>query len=125
MNYLKIVTLIIFCFFSFIVNAQNTNTELVNKISKNIRCLICQGQSVYDSQTDFAISMKLVIIKKLEEGSTESQIYEYLKNQYGEWITYDPEFNKNTFFLWLLPIFTFIVGAVSYTHLTLPTICSV
>ena len=54
MNYLKIVTLIIFCFFSFIVNAQNTNTELVNKISKNIRCLICQGQSVYDSETDFA-----------------------------------------------------------------------
>ena len=90
MNYLKIITLIIFCFFSFIVNAQNTNTELVNKISKNIRCLICQGQSVYDSQTDFAISMKLVIIKKLEEGSTESDIYEYLKNQYGEWITYDP-----------------------------------
>ena len=110
MNYLKIITLIIFCFFSFIVNAQNTNTELVNKISKNIRCLICQGQSVYDSQTDFAISMKLVIIKKLEEGSTELEIYEYLKNQYGEWITYDPEFNKNTFFLWLLPIFTFIVG---------------
>ena len=110
MNYLKIITLIIFCFFSFIVNAQNTNTELVNKISKNIRCLICQGQSVYDSQTDFAISMKLVIIKKLEEGSTESEIYEYLKNQYCEWITYDPEFNKNTFFLWLLPIFTFIIG---------------
>ena len=110
MNYLKILTLIIFCFFSFIVNAQNTNTELVNKISKNIRCIICQGQSVHDSQTDFAISMKIVIIKKLEEGSTESEIYEYLKNQYGEWITYDPELNKNTFFLWLLPIFTFIVG---------------
>ena len=110
MNYLKIITLIIFCFFSFIVNAQNTNTELVNKISKNIRCLICQGQSVYDSQTDFAISMKLVIIKKLEEGSTESEIYEYLKNQYGEWITYDPEFNKNTFFLWLFPIFIFVAG---------------
>ena len=110
MNYLKIVVLIIFCFFSLIVNAQNTITELVNKISKNIRCLICQGQSVYDSQSDFAISMKLVIIKKLEEGSTESKIYEYLKNHYGEWITYDPEFNKNTFFLWLLPIFTYIIG---------------
>ena len=110
MNYLKIITLIIFCFFSFIVNAQNMNTELINKISKNIRCLICQGQSVYDSQSDFAISMKLVIKKKIEEGYTESQIYEYLKNQYGEWITYDPEFNKNTFFLWLLPFFIFIVG---------------
>ena len=110
MNYFKIIILIIFCFFSFMVNAQNINTELTNKISKNIRCLICQGQSVYDSQSDFAISMKLVIKQKLEEGSTEPQIYEYLKNQYGEWISYDPEFNKNTFFLWLLPIFIFIVG---------------
>ena len=92
-----------------ITSAEN-NVELKNKISKNIRCLICQGQSIYDSQSDFAISMKLVIKKKIEEGSTESQIYEYLKNQYGEWITYDPEFNKNTFFLWLLPFFIFIVG---------------
>ncbi len=110
MNYLKFILLIIFYFFAFFVNAENLNNEKLNKISKNIRCLICQGQSVYDSQSDFAVSMKLVIKKKLEEGSTESQIYEYLKNQYGEWITYDPEFNKNTFFLWLFPIFIFVLG---------------
>ena len=110
MNYLKFIILIIFCFFSFFANAENSNNELLNKISKNIRCLICQGQSVYDSQSDFAVSMKLVIKKKLEEGSSESQIYEYLKNQYGEWITYDPEFNKNTFFLWIFPIFIFVLG---------------
>ena len=110
MKYLKFIILFIFCFFSFFANAENSNNELLNKISKNIRCLICQGQSVYDSHSDFAISMKLVIKKKLEEGSTESQIYEYLKNQYGEWITYDPELNKNTFFLWLFPIFIFVIG---------------
>ena len=110
MKYLKFIILIIFYFFSFFANANNSNNELLNKISKNIRCLICQGQSVYDSQSDFAVSMKLVIKKKLEEGSTESQIYEYLKNQYGEWITYDPELNKNTFFLWLLPILVFLGG---------------
>ena len=110
MKYLKFIILFIFCFFSFFANAENSNNELLNKISKNIRCLICQGQSVYDSQSDFAVSMKLVIKKKLEEGSSESQIYEYLKNQYGEWITYDPEFNKNTFFLWIFPIFIFVVG---------------
>ena len=110
MKYLKFIILVIFCFFSFFASAENSNNELLIKISKNIRCLICQGQSVYDSQSDFAISMKLVIKKKLEEGFTESQIYEYLKNQYGEWIIYDPEFNKNTFFLWLFPIFIFVAG---------------
>ena len=95
--------------FSQISLAQN-NTELKNKISKNVRCLICQGQSVYDSQSDFAISMKFVIEKKLDEGLNENEIYEFLKNQYGQWITYDPEFNKNTFILWTLPILLFFIG---------------
>ena len=95
--------------FSQISLAEN-NIELKNKISKNIRCLICQGQSVYDSQSDFAISIKLIIEKKLDEGLNENEIYEFLKNQYGQWITYDPEFNKKTFILWVLPILLFFIG---------------
>tara|TARA_Y100000590_G_scaffold99330_2_gene112971 strand:- start:3300 stop:3671 length:372 start_codon:yes stop_codon:yes gene_type:complete len=110
MNYLKIKILIILVFLLFHSNAQSENIDLVNKISKNIRCLICQGQSVYDSQSDFAISMKIAIKKKIQEGYTENQIYDYLIGQYGEWISYNPGFNKNTIFLWLLPILTFIVG---------------
>ena len=110
MNYFKIIFVTIFCFFSFIANGEDLNDKLTNKISKNIRCLVCQGQSVYDSQSDFAVSVKLVINRKIEEGYTEDQIYEYLKNQYGEWIVYEPEFNKRTFFLWLLPILVFLVG---------------
>ena len=110
MNFFKIITVIIFFFFSLTVNAQDSNNKLINKISKNIRCLVCQGQSIYDSQSDFAESLKLMINKKIEEGYTEEQIYDYLINQYGEWILYDPKFNKNTFFLWLLPILVFLGG---------------
>ena len=84
--------------------------DLKNEISKNIRCLICQGQSIYDSQSDFAISMKIVIEKKIIEGLTEDEIYDYLKNQYGQWILYDPELNKKTFILWILPILLFLLG---------------
>ena len=91
-------------------NSAENNEELKNKISKNIRCLICQGQSIYDSNSDFALSMKLVINKKLDEGLSESEIYEFLKNQYGQWITYDPEFNQKTFILWILPILLFLIG---------------
>tara|TARA_B100001750_G_C15247732_1_gene466211 strand:- start:45 stop:413 length:369 start_codon:yes stop_codon:yes gene_type:complete len=90
----------------------NNNNVLVDKISKNLRCLICQGQSVYDSQSDFAISMKLLIKKKIEEGNSEKQIYEYLKNQYGEWISYDTEINKKTYLLWSFPLFLFIFGGI-------------
>ena len=81
-----------------------------NKITKNLRCLICQGQSVYDSDSDFANSMKILVDKKLEEGLSENQIYDFFKEKYGEWILYDPTLNKNTYILWLLPILIFLIG---------------
>ena len=110
MKLLKIFLIIFFIFNFTQLNSVENNNELINKISKNIRCLICQGQSVYDSQSDFALSMKLVIEKKLNEGLTEKEIYEYLIVQYGQWITYDPEFNQKTLILWTLPILLFIIG---------------
>ena len=93
--------------FNFL-KADEIKTE--NKIAKNLRCLICQGQSVYDSDSEFAISLKLVIRNKIQEGLSEEQIYNFLKMKYGEWILYDPELNKNTYILWLLPILIFLIG---------------
>ena len=106
----KFILSIIFYFFIFSSSSQSSSDDLVNKISKNIRCLICQGQSVYDSNSEFAESIKLLIKKKINEGVSENDIYEYLKIQYGDWIVYEPEFNKNTFFLWTIPIFVFVIG---------------
>ena len=108
---LSVFFLIVVIIFDFNgLNATEKNDELKNKISKNIRCLICQGQSVYDSQSDFAISMKLLIEKKIQEGLNENEIYNFLINKYGQWISYDPEFNKKTFILWILPILLFLIG---------------
>ena len=97
----------------FVLNLNFSSVEgadLKSKITKNLRCLICQGQSVYDSDSEFANSVKFLVEKKLQEGLTEKQIYNYLKDKYGEWILYNPEFNKNTYFLWLLPILMFLIG---------------
>ena len=109
----KYILLISFFILSFqkLSIANNISSE-VDKISKNLRCLICQGQSVYDSQSDFALSMKILISKKIKEGKSEKQIYEYLKNQYGEWIVYDPEFNKKNLILWIFPLILFIFGGL-------------
>ena len=86
------------------------NTKLENKISKNLRCLVCQGQSVYDSNSDFALSVKLIIKKKLKEGKSEKEIYEFFKSKYGNWILFDPGINKKTIFLWIFPIILFVFG---------------
>ena len=108
MRSLKFLVVLFFVFNSTFLNAQTEN--LSDKITKNLRCLICQGQSVYDSDSAFANSLKILVKKKLNEGLNEEQIYNFLKNKYGEWILYEPEFNKNTYLLWLLPILMFLFG---------------
>ena len=92
-----------------VVKATESSVDS-NKILKNLRCLICQGQSVYDSDSEFANSLKILVNEKLNEGFDEKQIYDLLKDKYGEWILYEPQFNKNTYFLWLLPVLMFLVG---------------
>ena len=108
----KIVIYIIFLFFAFSKYSFSNDLKLENKINKNLRCLICQGQSIYDSQSDFAESMKLVVKQKIESGMSEEEIYSFFKIQYGEWILYDPQFNTKNFALWLLPILVFLVGGI-------------
>ena len=110
MKTLKIF-LIIFLSIGFSqVESSEKNNELQNKILKNIRCLICQGQSVYDSESDFALSIKLIVDKKINDGMSEDQVYEFLRDKYGDWVIYEPELNKNTYVLWLLPLLLFFAG---------------
>ena len=109
---LKILKLILLRYFSFNFSYANEINTKVDQITKNLRCLICQGQSVYDSQSDFAVSMKLVVKNKIDEGKEEEEIYDYLKNKYGEWIVYEPELNQNTFLLWSIPLILFAFGGL-------------
>ena len=113
---LKIIKLILLLYFIFNFSYANEINTKVDQITKNLRCLICQGQSVYDSQSDFAVSMKLVVRNKIDDGKEEEGIYDYLKNKYGEWIVYEPELNQNTFLLWLIPLILFIFGGLLITR---------
>ena len=110
MKLFKFFFVLVFTLNFFSITFAEKNDQLEIKISKNLRCLICQGQSIYDSQSDFAVSMKLLINKKIEQGLSEKEIYELLKDKYGEWIVYDTGFNKNTFILWGLPVLLFFLG---------------
>ena len=110
MKIIKFLLIFLFYFSSFSSFSNEKNFELENKIFKNLRCIICQGQSVYDSQSDFAESMKLVVKQKLNSGMSEEEIYIFFKEQYGEWISYDPAFNTKTYFLWGLPVLIFLLG---------------
>ena len=110
MKFFKLFILIFFLIFSVETKSEESKDLLAQKITKNIRCLICQGQSVYDSDSQFAISIKKMVKNKINQGYSEIEIYSFLKDKYGQWIVYDPEFNKNTFILWSLPILLFLFG---------------
>ena len=108
----KLILFVILSIFFFSKFSFSEDLKLENKINKNLRCLICQGQSIYDSQSDFAESMKLVVKQKIKSGMSEEEIYSFFKIQYGEWILYDPQFNPKNFALWLLPIIMFLAGGL-------------
>ena len=107
-----IFNIFFFVILSNIALSEIKHKEETDRISKNIRCLICQGQSVYDSQSEFALSIKNLIDIKLDNGESEKQIYSYFKEKYGEWIIYDPEFNIKTMLLWLIPLILFVIGGI-------------
>ena len=110
MKFIKI-SIILFLIASFSgLKSAEANDVLKNKILKNIRCLICQGQSVYDSESEFASSIKLIVDRKINEGLKEKQIYQFLREKYGNWVIFDPQLNKNTYVLWLLPLLLFLFG---------------
>jgi cytochrome c-type biogenesis protein CcmH len=110
---MKILKIFIILFLSIgfsNLQSDEKNNELKSKILKNIRCLICQGQSVYDSVSLFASIIKFIVDIKIEEGLKEERIYEFLREKYGDWVIYDPKLNKNTYILWLLPLLLFLFG---------------
>ena len=107
---LKKILIIYFLSF-FPLQSNEANQELI-EIYKNLRCLICQGQSVADSNSDFATTLKLVVQDQVEEGKTKKEIYDFLISKYGEWIVYQPPLNKNNFLLWFLPYFILALGGL-------------
>ena len=103
--------ILIFCLiFNFCNAGADVPVVDQNKIFKNIRCLVCQGQSVFDSNSEFSQTIKLVVRDQIKEGKSEQEIYNFLVDKYGEWIVYNPSFNKTNFLLWSLPYIVLLVG---------------
>ena len=96
--------------FKSIVTASTFFEDQTINITKNLRCLICQGQTIHESNSDFAESMKKYIKGELENGKTNEEIFTSLVDKYGRWIVYDPGISRNTLLLWALPLLLFLIG---------------
>ncbi len=105
-----------FLYFYILLSLQSfsfaENKKLENEIYKNLRCLVCQGQSIADSNSDFAQTLKLVVKDKISEGKSKQEIYDFLSKKYGEWIVYKPRFNRYNFLLWFMPYLVLVFGGI-------------
>jgi len=90
---------------------ENQQQELrARKISKNIRCMICQNQSIDESNAPLAKDLRVLIRSKIIDGKNDKEIYNYLTDRYGDFILLKPAFKLNTIFLWLGPLIFFLIG---------------
>ena len=88
--------------------------ENFEEITSKLRCMTCQHQTIYSSDTDFSLNIKKIVRKKLENKETNKEIINFLIYRYGEYILFEPQMSKQNIFLWFFP---FIILAVSLVFL--------
>jgi len=123
-----LIIIISICFIQFFSNnsyavepdevLENKKLELrARNISKNIRCMICQNQSIDESNAALAKDLRILIRNKIQEGKKDEEIYKFLTDRYGDFILLKPPFKLSTLALWVLPFIFLIIGIfVIYFH---------
>ena len=113
-TYYKLIFLIFFFILfltSFLKASENIEEEL-KEITEKLRCMTCQNQSIYDSDADFSKDIKKIIRQKLGAGKSKKEINNFLVQRYGEYILFEPQFNKKNFLLWIFPFSILFVSAI-------------
>jgi len=118
--FLIIMSICITHFFSNITYSVEPDEILKNekqesrarKISKNIRCMICQNQSIDESNAPLAKDLRIIIRNKIQSGESDDEIYKFLEERYGDFILLKPPFKISTIALWFLPFIFFIIGTI-------------
>ena len=96
---------------------KNPKQELrARNISKNIRCVVCQNQSIDESNAPLAKDLRILIRNKIKEGKKDKEIYNFLTDRYGDFILLKPPMQLNTLVLWILPLL-FLLAGVFFIYL--------
>lgn len=117
--FLKIISIIFLLIITqsqlFAENNSLNEKQLIDKtreISQNIRCLVCQNQSIDESNSELAKDLRVLIKEKVSKGFNNKEIYNYLSRRYGDYILLNPPLKTNTILLWFLPFLILILGTI-------------
>ena len=98
-----------------IIPKTNLITNKTREIAQNIKCLVCQNQSIDESNSELAKDLKNLIKEKLESGLNENEVYSFLSERYGNSILLKPPLNTNTILLWFLPFIILVFSSIYIT----------
>ncbi|MAO92670.1 MAG: cytochrome C biogenesis protein CcmH [Rhodospirillales bacterium] len=101
--------------FSVLPDEMLTDPKLESRareISKDIRCLVCQNQSIDDSNADLARDLRIIVRERLTAGDSNQQVKDYLVARYGDYVLLTPPVNLETIFLWAGPFLLVAIGMV-------------
>ena len=97
---------------SDISNYDNSLEKRIQSINQNIRCMVCESQTIDDSNSPLAKDLRAIVKEKVLKGETDYQVYSFFRERYGDYIILKPPFRPNTFILWFAPIFIIILGCL-------------
>jgi cytochrome c-type biogenesis protein CcmH len=83
-----------------------------NALMQELRCLVCQGQSIHDSDAEMAGDMRHLVRSRLKAGESPEQVRAWLIQRYGSWVSYQPRLAAETMVLWLAPLLLLLAGGL-------------
>jgi cytochrome c-type biogenesis protein CcmH len=87
-------------------------------ISQDLRCLVCQNQSIDDSNAPLAKDLRVIVRERLTAGDSNEQVFDYVVSRYGNFVLLQPPFQQDTFLLWVLPFILMMISlAVAFLYL--------
>tara|TARA_B100000965_G_C19049454_1_gene523014 strand:+ start:65 stop:448 length:384 start_codon:yes stop_codon:yes gene_type:complete len=113
-HFFKFIFYFLYLFFSNSVLSNDNLDYKIKKLTLELRCMTCQNQSVYDSESDFAKDIKNIVEEKFNEGLNEKEIKFFLTERYGEYIIFKPYFNIKNVLLWLFPFILLLFSLVFF-----------
>ena len=111
-NILSFSTIILYLLFASLQAQSESYTEREMELFKNIRCVVCNSQSIYDSNSENALEIKKFIRNQIANGKTDKEIKNYLVTSFGDDVLFEPPFNFTTFYLWLTPFVSILLGLI-------------
>ena len=100
-----------------LVFENSAQEKQFRSLAEELRCLVCQNQSLADSNADLARDLRVELLRLIKEGRSDQEIIDYLVARYGDFVRYKPPFNPSTWLLWLGPLLILILAVFALTRI--------